>query len=79
MEISKEQVVEIKILLTEAAKEELQIQVDEGIIDKYNEDMVGETEYNMWDDGHYVVEQIFDQVLGEGYDWDKVTEKLFDN
>ena len=79
MEMTKEQKVEIKRLLTEAGKMELQIQVDEGIIDKYNEDMVGETQWNMIDDGHYVIEQIFDQVLGDGYDWDNVLETLFND
>jgi hypothetical protein len=77
MKILKEQVVKIKELLTEAGKQELQIQVDEGIIDKYDEDMVGEIQWNMIDDGHYVIEQIFDQVLGDGYDWDNVLETLF--
>ena len=79
MEMTKEQKVEIKRLLTEAGEMELQIQVDEGIIDKYNEDMVGETQWNMIDDGHYVIEQIFDQVLGDGYDWDNVLETLFND
>jgi hypothetical protein len=77
MKILKEQVVKIKELLTEAGKQELQIQVDEGIIDKYDEDMVGEIQWNMIDDGHYVIEQIFDQVLCDGYDWDNVLETLF--
>ena len=79
MKMTKEQKVEIKRLLTEAGEMELQIQVDEGIIDKYNEDMVGETQWNMIDDGHYVIEQIFDQVLGDGYDWDNVLETLFND
>lgn len=77
MEMTREQKVEINRLLTEAAEQELQIQVDEGIINKYDADMVGETQWNMMDDGHYVIEQIFDQVLGDGYDWDKVLETLF--
>ena len=75
--MTREQKVEINRLLTEAAEQELQIQVDEGIIDKYDVDMVDETLWNMMDDGHYVIEQIFDQVLGDGYDWDKVLETLF--
>ena len=70
--MTQEEKNQILDLLKEVSTEELMSQVN-----TYDESLREEVEWNMIDDCHYMVEEVFESVLGEDYDYNEVVENLF--
>ena len=70
--MTQEEKNQILNLLKEVSTEELMSQVN-----TYDESLREEVEWNMIDDCHYMVEEVFESVLGEDYDYNEVVENLF--
>ena len=70
--MTQEEKNQILNLLKEVSTEELMSQVN-----TYDESLREEVEWNMIDDCHYMVEEVFESVLGEDYDYNEVGENLF--
>jgi hypothetical protein len=70
--MSEEQKQQILSLLNEVSTEELMSQVD-----TYDESLREEVEWNMIDDNHWLVEEVFESVLEEDYDYNEIVANLF--
>jgi len=70
--MTQEEKNQILNLLKEVSTEELMSQVN-----TYDESLREEVEWNMIDDCHYMVEEVFESVLGEDYDYNEVVDALF--
>ena len=75
--MEKEVKFQIISMLEEQAEMELEMSVEEGYIEDYDVNDIEQTMDNMIDDGHWAVEEVFESVLGEGYDYNKVVADLF--
>ena len=75
--MTQEQKQQILNLLNEASESQVMMMVEEGEIEEFDSSLQEEVEWNMIDDAHWMVEEIFESVLGDDYDYEEVVEKLF--
>ena len=77
MKMSEEQKQQILSLLNEASESMCMMMVEEGELEEFDSSDQEHVEWNMIDDGHYLVEEVFESVLGEDYDYNEVVADLF--
>ena len=75
--MKKEVKEQILSLLNEASESMCMMMVEEGELEEFDSSDQEHIEWNMIDDGHWMVEEVFESVLGEGYDYDEVVAALF--
>ena len=75
--MTQEQKQQILNLLNEASESQVMMMIEEGEIEEFDSSLQEEVEWNMIDDAHWMVEEIFESVLGDDYDYEEVVEKLF--
>ena len=68
---------QILSLLNESSESQCMMMVKEGEIEEYDSSDQEAVEWNMIDDGHWLVEEAFESVLGDDYDYDNVVKQLF--
>ena len=77
MKMSEEQKQQILSLLNEASESMCMMMVEEGELEEFDSSDQEHVEWNMIDDGHWMVEEIFESVLGDDYDYNEVVADLF--
>ena len=75
--MSEEQKEQILEMVAAQAHMELEMQLEEGYIEDFDDNDVEATMDNLIDDGHWSVEEVFESVLGEDYDYNEVVADLF--